>query len=627
MGLDYFLAAALLAGRFAAFFAAGRFFAAFFAAGRFLAAAFFAGAFFFAAGRFAAFFAAGRFLAAAFLAGAFFFAAGRLAAFFAGAFLATAFFFAAGATFPPWDSTLNQFGTSSAPPWCSRNRYRIDKRVLAHVPPSFTAVRRLIAVHGPTRKSASQKRHTDVSLDVHLLRRRTFKSSLALKTNVKHFEVFLRQMFFMHSDVGIYLGRGVHGDATSGNERSTLVLGPSRSGKTSSIVVPNLLITNRSCVVTSTKNDVVSLMSRSRRDAATLLFDPSGTVRTPQDVHRIGYSPIRQSFSWDGAILASRSLIDIARRGRGDRSDDHWTERAGALVAPLLHATALRNESLGQLASRVDERRCDDVVHELKERYGEHHPSVSLLRGVLATEERERSSIWSTTSGLFAGVRTEAARASSREAPLDLDAFLSGPHQLHIVAPSRHQAVTIPLVVGLIEELVHATYDRHHEGARLLLALDELANVAPLPRLASIVSEGGGQGVLTLACLQDLSQARSRWGTSADGFLSLFPTTVVLPGIADRATLEMLRGLAGRSLFEMPTLQYGPKGRRAGRSTSWVERDRASMSDLAHGRPGYAMGLDASKQMKWVELTPAHSDPRFRRYLERSERSRESRER
>src|ERR1700722_4139804 len=126
MGLDYFLAAALLAGRFAAFFAAGRFFAAFFAAGRFLAA---------------------------FFAGAFFFAAGRFAAFFAGAFLATAFFFAAGATFPPWDSTLNQFGTSSPHPWRSRNRYRIDKRVLAHVPPNFAVVRRLIAVHGPSRKS------------------------------------------------------------------------------------------------------------------------------------------------------------------------------------------------------------------------------------------------------------------------------------------------------------------------------------------------------------------------------------------------------------------------------------------------------------------------------------------
>ena len=149
----------------------------------------------------------------------------------------------------------------------------------------------------------------------------------------------------------------------------------------------------------------------------------------------------------------------------------------------MMHACALRDESLGELASRVDERRCDDLVRELVEHHGDHHPAVTLLRGVLATEERERSSIWSTTAGLFAGIRTEAARASAREAPLDVEEFLRGPHQLHIVSPSRHQAVSIPLVVGLVEEVVHATYDRHHEGARLLLALDELANVAPLPRL------------------------------------------------------------------------------------------------------------------------------------------------
>ncbi len=52
-----------------------------------------------------------------------------------------------------------------------------------------------------------------------------------------------------------------------------------------------------------------------------------------------------------------------------------------------------------------------------------------------------------------------------------------------------------------------------------------------------MVSEGAGQGLLVLACLQDLSQARGRWGPAADGFLSLFGTTVVLQGIADTATL------------------------------------------------------------------------------------------
>jgi type IV secretion system protein VirD4 len=422
----------------------------------------------------------------------------------------------------------------------------------------------------------------------------------------------------MSSSHEIYLGRAHDGDATSGSQRSLLVLGPSRSGKTSGVIIPNLLMNTYSSVTTSTKNDVLNTLSRSRRDGALLLFDPSGTVITPPGVHRIGYSPIRQSNTWDGAVLAARSLVDVSRRGTFERSDDHWTERAGALVAPLLHSASLQNLSLGALTLRIDERHIDGFLKTLLERHGELHPSVALLRGILATEERERSSIWSTTSGLFAGMRTEAARGAAREAPLDLDEFLRGPHQLHIVSPSRHQAVTTPLVVGLIEEIVHATYDQHLEGARLLLALDELANVAPLPRLASIVSEGGGQGVLTLACLQDLSQARTRWGGGADGFLSLFPSTLVLPGIADRFTLEMLQKLAGRVRVASPVVQTGPKGRPGGHSLSWPEQDRVSIAELANGRVGYALGIDSTKRMYWIEMTPAHRDKRFLSLLENS---------
>jgi type IV secretory pathway TraG/TraD family ATPase VirD4 len=429
-------------------------------------------------------------------------------------------------------------------------------------------------------------------------------------------------------DRGLYLGRANHHDVSSGAQRSTLVLGPSRSGKTTSLIIPNLLMTSRSSITTSTKDDVLRAMSGARRDATTLLFDPSGTVDTPPGVRRVGYSPLRQSSTWDGAVLATRSLVDVSRRRHLDEGDSHWSERAGALVAPMLHAAALGDESLAHVATRVDARHADDLMKILVTRYGEGHPSVSLLRGVLATEERERSGIWSTASSLFQGMRTEAARAAAREAPLDIDEFLRGPHQLHIVSPSRYQAVAVPMVVGMIDEVVHATYDRHHDGARLLLALDELANVAPLPRLASVVSEGGGQGVVTLACLQDLSQARSRWGQHADGFLSLFPTTVVLPGIADRNTLEMIHHLAGRTMVPSHNIQHSRRGRAQGYSHTWVERDVTSIGDVARGRDGYALGLTDRKELRWIELTPSYADARFRPYLERSNPSRDrSRER
>ena len=75
----------------------------------------------------------------------------------------------------------------------------------------------------------------------------------------------------------------------------------------------------------------------------------------------------------------------------------------------------------------------------------------------------------------------------------------------------------------------------------MFLCLDEVANIAPIHDLPALVSEAGGQHLHVLACLQDLSQARSRWGNdAADGFLSLLQTKLILTGIADPRTLEAI---------------------------------------------------------------------------------------
>lgn len=417
---------------------------------------------------------------------------------------------------------------------------------------------------------------------------------------------------------GNYLGRGISGDAFSGAERSTLVLGPSRSGKTSCVMIPNLLMTPHAAVTTSTKDDVLRIITAARKDVAHLLFDPSGTIPVPPGVTAIGFSPVRLASTWDGALLITRSLSDAKQTIRSTHADDHWTERSSALLAPLLHAAALSGTSLAKFARSVDERKGEGALELLQSVYGEHHQAVALLRGILSTEARELSGIWSNASGLLTGMRTDAAQTASRRPELDVDAFIKSGAQLHVVAPSRYQAITTPLVVGLIDEIVHHTYSVHGEGHRVLLALDELANVAPLPQLPSIVSEGGGQGVTTLAALQDLSQARRRWGVSGDSFLSLFPTALVFPGIADRPTLELLAGLGGRLSTPTPGHTLSHRGKLQSITWSHPDLPRASLSDIARGRPGMALGLTPDKQMQWIGLTPYYRDQRFSRHRERS---------
>ena len=148
---------------------------------------------------------------------------------------------------------------------------------------------------------------------------------------------------------------------------------------------------------------------------------------------------------------------------------------------------------------------------------------------------------------------------------------------------------------------------------RALLALDELANIAPLPDLPQIVSEGGGQGVLTIGCLQDLSQARTRWGTEADGFLSLFSSTLLLGGVADRSTLRAFSDLAGTELVARRSITQQGSGLRRRSSTDSYSREPALPLDaVASSRPGEALLLDARKAVGRVTLTVAHRDEPWR---------------
>jgi type IV secretion system protein VirD4 len=193
--------------------------------------------------------------------------------------------------------------------------------------------------------------------------------------------------------------------------------------------------------------------------------------------------------------------------------------------------------------------------------------AADILEGLTATDTRELSGIFSTADSVLAAYRSDAALTGTRNPTFDPAAFAASTDTLYLVAPAATQALMAPLVVALLDQVRSAVY-RWRPRTPMLYALDEVANIAPLPDLPSTLAEGGSQGLLVLACLQDLSQARARWGKAADGFLTLFTHKLLLPGVADPATLKAISTLAGH--VEEPV-----RSRTTGwtqSSTSWTTR-------------------------------------------------------
>jgi len=434
------------------------------------------------------------------------------------------------------------------------------------------------------------------------------------------------------SSRGVLLGRSNDEWVWSGAERSTLVIGPTRSGKTSTVIVPNVLSASHAVIATSTKQDVALATSRARsRAGSCLLFDPSGQTEPTPGVELIGWSPLRAATTWDGALGTAQAMVAASQR-RAVQSGpvNHWSERAGSMLASLSFAASQGEKEVADLVRWVDRHEGHEALEILEARQGTEHPSTSLLVGLLATDAREQSGIWSTASGVLGAYRSLGALSATRAALLDAHEFVSGANTLYVCAPGRQQGLMAPLIVGLLDDLQQASLQRNESMRPVLFALDELANIAPIPELPQLVSEGGGQGVLTIGCLQDLSQARARWGPVAEGFMSMFSTTLVLGGIADRSTLALLRDLSGHHEPARTThsVNRDARGRRSeALSTTPERRERLSIDDAARTRPGHALVLDAANRLGWIEQTVAYRDEPWRGLIERTARDLPARER
>ncbi|HUC36473.1 MAG TPA: type IV secretory system conjugative DNA transfer family protein [Acidimicrobiales bacterium] len=415
---------------------------------------------------------------------------------------------------------------------------------------------------------------------------------------------------------------------------SVLVVGPTQSRKTSGLAVPAVLEWEGPLLAASVKSDLARHTVDWRRARGEVwVYDPSGST----GLGSATWSPLSQAGTWSGARRVARSLTEVARSSAGSLTDgDFWYATAAKLLGPLLMAAAVSGRGMSDVVRWVDTQEVDEVAAALEMAVSAGTSGVAealqALEASSGREARQKSAVY-TTAETVVEPFADPAVARSCDAlgaggagggAVDPARLLDGDNTLYLCAPTHDQRRLRPLFATLVTQVIEAAYERAElRGAaldpRLLVVLDEAANVAPVAELDVLASTATGHGVQLVTVWQDLGQITARYGPRAGSVVNNHRAKVFLSGIADTQTLEHASQLIGDA--EHPSVATTSDGRSNSSTTrSPVVRRLLPGDALRRVPPGGAVVVSGHLPPVRVALRPWQDDQDLRRRVEWSRR-------
>jgi len=374
------------------------------------------------------------------------------------------------------------------------------------------------------------------------------------------------------ADVGYRIGRTRGHELWCSVEDSVLLVGPPRMGKGLHLVIPWVLDAPGPVVTTSTRPDTLAVTYRSRRDRGPVaIFDPQRLAGLPDGLR---WSPVRGCEVPRTALVRARGLAAGVGFGKNVSDSDFWAGQTEAALRCLLHAAALDGRRAIDLYRwSLNPVLADEAVQVLTRSTDASGGWADGLDAIVHADHRTRDSVWLGVRQALAALADPDVLAAVDPRPGEAfhpQEFLQANGTLYLLASAVASASSAPLVAAFIEDITESAraIAARSSGARLdpplLLALDEIANLIPLPSLPSLMAEGGGSGITTVAVFQSLAQARHRWGEhAADSLWDAATVKIVLGGLAKLRDLEDVARLLGDVDEPVHTLARHRRGERS----------------------------------------------------------------
>lgn len=376
------------------------------------------------------------------------------------------------------------------------------------------------------------------------------------------------------SDVGYLLGRSHGKRVWASVEDSILLVGPPRSGKGLHVVINAILDAPGTVVTTSTRPDNLTATLRARqRIGPVAVFDPQHLAEgLPAGLR---WSPVRGCEDPLTAMIRATGLASgTGLSAGGVEGGGFWEGKTRTALQALLHAAALDNRPPAELFRwTLDPTAAAEAVAILTGSTVAAAGWAESLEAMIDADPRTRDSIWQGVSlalSALADPRVLDAVTPRSGEHFDPEAFLTESGTLYLLATGAGAGESSALVAALVEDLIETArrMAARSAGARLdppvLLALDEIGNLAPLPSLPTLMAEGGGTGITTMPVLQSLAQARDKWGeNAANAIWDAAIVKIILGGASNSRDLQDLSTLIGERDEYTDSTTIGDHGTRS----------------------------------------------------------------
>lgn len=370
------------------------------------------------------------------------------------------------------------------------------------------------------------------------------------------------------------------------DNRHVMTIAGSRSGKSATLLIPNLLLWDGSALVIDPKGELAT-ETAARRAAMgqdVRILDPWGVVdraRVPADAFGT-FDPLTDLRDDPANLIENAELVADALVIGNDK-DAHWTDSARALIRALVLLLVLDEAEgdgtiaslprlIARLAAEAQRKGADEGASGLLDDLaaidltacpdGQREAwavvqSQALM--MLGTGAKERASIFSTARTQLVFLDSPSMARAVASSALVLADLKRRPSTVYLCLPAARMGTHsrwLRLIVNLAMAALEKEPWRDDAASPtgkvppVLFVLEEFAALGHMRALEQAIAYMGGYGVKLWTVLQDLTQLKRHYKEGWETFLGNSGVTIAFaPG--DDTTSEYLSKRLGETTFQI----------------------------------------------------------------------------